>query len=151
MAKTIYMKITACVILLLITAFFYGCEEGIDDWNSSARVKGAVYTDPSHSTGLQGVQVIIEGDQDADNPYSGPDRWTESDANGNFEGAVFLGNNGTDNLGHSSYIWVGDLSVSYFWNNKTFSWNGGITVSPGSDFLLPPVDTTMFVPLGGGQ
>jgi hypothetical protein len=130
-----------CALLLLAVA----CDEGINDWSSSARVSGWVFTDPSHSHGVEGVQIIIEADPDADVPYEGPDRWTVTDGSGHFEGAVFLGNHSGD------YVYVGDLIVGYFWHGKTFSWNGGITVSPGSMFTLPPVDTTMFVPLVSGQ
>jgi hypothetical protein len=121
-------------MLLLLSA----CDEGVDDWNSSARVAGWVYTDASHTRGVEGVQVIIESDPESEVPYEGPDRWTVSDASGHFEGAVFLGNSDGD------YNYVADLSVGYFWHGKSFSWIGGITVSPGSVFTLPAVDTTMF-------
>jgi hypothetical protein len=122
-----------------------GCTDGIDDWNSSAKVTGYVYTDPSHTTGVQGVRVILESDPNAANPYTGPDRWTSTNAAGYFEGAVFLGRD----IGDSTYIYVGDMSVGYFYSNKAFRWTGGITVGPGSDFTLPPVDTTMFTVIGG--
>lgn len=129
-------------IMLLLTA----CDEGIDDWRSSARVTGWVFTDASHNNGVEGVQVIIEADPEAENPYEGPDRWTVTDASGHFEGAVFLGNH------DGEYVYVADLTVGYFWHGKTFSWNGGITVGPGSVFTLPPVDTTMFAAISiGGE
>ena len=120
---------------------FTGCEEGIDDWNSSAKVSGWVYTDNTLSTGVEGVQVIIESDPQSENPYEGPDRWTVSGSNGHFEGAVFLGNHMAEGQG---YNYLGDLSVAYFYQGRTFRWSGGVTVSPGSDFTLPAVDLTMF-------
>jgi len=131
------------VLLLMAT----GCDEGVNDWNSSARITGDVYTDASHTHGIQGVRVILEADPSADHPYEGPDRWTQTDNNGHFEGAVFLGNKNGD------YNYLADMSVGYFYGNKEFTWSGGITVGPGSVFTLPAVDTTMFMPLGntGGQ
>lgn len=139
--KNRWIQFAALLITLaLITA---ACDDGIDDWNSSARVSGWVFTDPSHSRGVEGVQVIIESDPESDTPYEGPDRWTVTDGSGHFVGAVYLGRTET------GYNWVGDLSVAYYWNNKIFAWTGGITVAPGSVFTLPPVDTTMFMPVSG--
>lgn len=139
-------KSTRFILLLLpLLLVASGCEEGIDDWNGRATISGYVYTDPSHSSGVEGVQVILESDPDAQNPYEGPDRWVVSDGNGHFKGNVFLGNQSGE------YNYVADMSVGYFWKNKSFSWQGGVTVSPGSHFTLPPVDTTMFTPIVGGQ
>jgi hypothetical protein len=135
-----WIALVAALSFLLI--FSVACEDGIDDWNSSARVSGDVFTDAAHTQGISGVQVVIESDQDSDTPYTGPDRWTNTDARGHFEGAVFLGH------AADGYTYLGDLSVQYFYNNKHFSWTGGITVSPGSTFTLPAVDTTMFSPMG---
>ncbi|HEY3296263.1 MAG TPA: hypothetical protein VGL38_12615 [bacterium] len=120
-----------------------GCDQGVDDWSSSARVTGEVFTDATHTHGIPGVRVILEGDPSADHPYDGPDRWTQTDNNGHFEGAVFLGNK------DGAYTYLADMSVGYFYGNKAFTWKGGITVGPGSVFTLPPVDTTMFSPLAG--
>ncbi len=139
-AHSIYFLLAGFV--LLTTA---GCDEGIDDWNSSATISGYVYTDPSHTQGIPGVQVILESDPSADNPYEGPDRWTSTNGQGYFQGSVFLGRNAET----GSYHYVADMSVAYFYENKTFRWSGGITVGPGSDFTLPPVDTTMFISMGG--
>lgn len=141
------MKKSTRYILLLLPLLLVvsGCDEGIDDWNGSATISGYVYTDPSHTRGVEGVQVIFESDPDAQNPYEGPDRWVVSDASGHFKGNVFLGNQSDE------YNYVADMSVGYFWKNKSFSWQGGVTVSPGSHFTLPPVDTTMFTPIVGGQ
>jgi hypothetical protein len=130
-------------LLGLVMLFAVACEEGTDDWNSSARIVGDVYTDASHTHGVQGVQVILEADPTAQAPYEGPDRWTVTDANGHFDGAVFLGNK------DGKYNYVADMAVGYFYHEKSFKWTGGITVGPGSTFTLPPVDTTMFQPVGG--
>ena len=135
------MVAAGLVSLLLLTAV--GCDDGIDDWSSSARVVGDVYADASHTRGVQGVQVILEADPTSDTPYEGPDRWTLTDNRGHFEGAVFLGNK------DGAYNYIADLKVSYFCGTKAFSWTGGITVGPGSVFTLPPVDTTMFSTLTG--
>ena len=141
--KVRWIKLAGLLTALLLLAL--ACDEGIDDWNSSAQVAGWVYADPANSRGVEGVQIIIKADPDADVPYEGPDRWTVTDASGHFAGAVFLGNHDGD------YVYVADLIVGYFWHGKSFTWNGGITVSPGSVFTLPAVETTMFAPIGGGQ
>ncbi len=133
------MAVAASLTLLIIYA---GCDEGIDDWNSSAKLSGYVYADRAHTQGVPGVQVIFEADPDADVPYEGPDRWTTTDNSGYFEGFVFLGNRAEDN--EPGYNYRGDMSVSYFWNGKSFSWVGGVTVGVGSHFTFPAVDTTMF-------
>jgi hypothetical protein len=125
----------------MILLFAVACDEGINDWNSSAKITGSVFTDASHTQGVPGVQVILEGDPTAQTPYLGPDRWTVTDPSGHFEGAVFLGNDGTN------YIYLGDMAVGYFWKDKFFKWTGGVSVSPGSVFTLPPVDTSMFSPV----
>lgn len=125
------------VALLLIAVL--GCDEGINDWNSSAKITGYVYADAAHTVGLPGVQVVVEADRSADNPYTGPDRWFTTDQNGYFEGFIFLGYDRED----TTYSYLGDLDVAYFAGQWTFRWGGGITVSPGSVFTLPPVDTTM--------
>jgi hypothetical protein len=140
--KTKWAGIAGLLIAIVLMAA--GCDEGINDWNSSARVSGWVFTDPSHTQGLPGVQVIIESDFDSPTAYEGPDRWTVTDAAGHFEGAVFLGHQDT------LYVYVADLQVGYYWNDKAFVWSGGISVAPGSMFTLPPVDTTMFAPIVGG-
>jgi hypothetical protein len=135
------MVVAGLVSLLLLTVV--GCEDGIDDWSSSARIVGEVYTDASHTQGVPGVRVILESDQTSDKPYEGPDRWTVTDNRGHFEGAVFLGNK------DGEYNYIADMSVGYFYGTKTFSWKGGITVGPGSVFTLPPVDTTLFSDISG--
>lgn len=132
-----FLLLSIGAILLSLT----GCNEGIDDWNSSAKISGWVYADDTHTSGVEGVQVIIESDAQSENPYEGPDRWTVSAANGRFEGAVFLGNHFAEG---QHYVYVGDLSVAYFYHGRTFRWSGGITVSPGTDFTLPAVDLSMF-------
>ena len=143
------MRHIASILAAIGVVILAGCDEGIDDWNSSAKITGYVYTDPSHTTGLNGVQVILEADPNADVPYEGPDRWTATNDDGYFEGAVFLGRNQlSDSAG---YNYIGDMSVAYFYGNKTFRWIGGITVAPGSNFILPPVDTTMFQTMSGGE
>ena len=128
-----------CVLLLFVVS----CDEGIDDWSSSAKITGYVYTDRTHTRGVEGVQVILEADIESETPYEGPDRWTTTNASGYFEGNIFLGNEEGD------YKYVADLDVAYFWHGKSFRWGGGVTVGPGSHFTLPPVDTTMFAPMGG--
>jgi hypothetical protein len=139
--KKRWALITGGLVAILLLAA--ACDEGIDDWNSSAKITGYVFQDLAHSRGVEGVQVILESDPQAEHPYEGPDRWTRTDANGHFEGAVFLGNQ------DGQYNYVADLSVAYFWNGKAFRWTGGVTVGPGSVFTLPPVDTTVFAPIGG--
>lgn len=128
-------------VLWLLVALVPGCDEGQDDWNGSAKVSGFVYTDASHTQGVPGVQVVIESDPNSENPYIGPDRWAESNPQGYFEKSVFLGRNPDD---PDHYMFVADLSVGYFWRDKSFRWSGGVTVGAGSHFTLPSIDTTMF-------
>lgn len=131
----------AAAAVLLFSAV--GCDKGIDDWSSSAKLSGYVYTDASRTVGQSGVQVIFESDPEADNPYEGPDRWTVTDENGYFEGYVFLGNK-YDESASGGYNYVADMSVGYFYSDRSFSWSGGVTVAPGSHFTLPTVDLSQF-------
>ena len=143
------MMKTPWVLAMSLTAValvFLSCDEGINDWNSSAKIVGTVYTDGTHQHGVEGVQVIAESDPQAQHPYQGPDRWFSTNRDGHFEGWVFLGNE------NGAYNYVADLRVAYYWHNKILDWTGGVSVGPGSVFTLPSVDTTLFVPYGtGGQ
>lgn len=130
--------------LLLFAAV--GCDEGIDDWSSSAKISGYVYADAAHAVPLRGVQVIIESDIAADNPYNGPDRWFTTNSNGYFEGYIHLGYD----HGDSNYVYLGDVDVAYFLHTWYFRWGGGITVAPGSHFTLPAVDSVQYIGVGGG-
>lgn len=130
---------------LLVTLLVIGCDEGTDDWNSSAKISGYVYADAAHTRGLPGVQVVIEADPNSSEPYIGPDRWFTTDEDGYFEGFVHLGYSRID----TTYNYIGDVDIAYYIGGWTYRWGGGITVSPGSHFTLPPVDTTM--QSSGGQ
>jgi hypothetical protein len=127
--------------LWLLAALLPGCDEGQDDWSGSAKITGHVFTDASHTQGVEGVQVILESDPNSENPYYGPDRWAVTNNSGYFEKSVFLGR---DPQNPDHYLYISDMSVAYFWRDKTLRWTGGITVAPGSFFTLPAVDTTMF-------
>lgn len=132
------------IVAALLLVWAVGCnQQGIDDWNSSARVSGNVFADAGHTIPLPGVQVIVESDPKAPAPYKGPDRWFVTDRDGHFEGFIFLGRSDT------SYVYISDLDVAYFKDAWTFRWGGGITVGPGSDFTLPAVDTVNFHTAGG--
>jgi hypothetical protein len=138
------MKRHSLAITLLLSAFLLGatgCDEGINDYNSSAKISGYVLESTANPLGVSGVKVIIESDQDSEVPYNGPDRWFETDESGYFEGFVFLGASEDD---PAEYTYVADLTVGYFAEGQTFSWNGGITVSPGSHFTLPTVYRNWF-------
>jgi hypothetical protein len=128
-------------VLWLLVVLLPGCSEGQDDWNSSAKISGYVYTDATHTTGVSGVQVVLESDPNAEDPYRGADRWVVSSGNGYFEKSVFLGRDPED---PDHYDYVADMSIGYFYNGHSFRWTGGVTVSPGSHFTLPPVDLSMF-------
>jgi hypothetical protein len=125
--------------LAVVALAVLSCEEGINDWNSSAKIVGNVYTDPTYQHGVEGVQVICESDPQAQHPYQGADRWFTTNGDGHFEGWVFLGSE------NGQYNYLADLRVAYFWHNKILDWKGGVTVGPGSVFTLPAVDTTLFV------
>jgi hypothetical protein len=134
--------LVAAAIFLIVAM---GCDEGINDWSSSAKVSGYVYADAAHTVPLAGVQVIVEGDPEADRPYVGPDRWFVTDQSGYFEGFIFVGYSNDD----SSYVYLGDTDVAYFFSNWSFRWGGGITLAPGANFTLPAVDTVNFHNAGG--
>lgn len=124
------------LVAFLLTSLVISCDESIDESNSSARVTGFVYLSPQDHTGVSGVQIIVESDVESDNPYLGPDRWFTTDANGHFEAAMFLG---TDpETGERDY--VADFLIQYFYNGQLIAGpTGGITMSPGSVFTMPPV------------
>jgi len=143
------MRHSLTLTLMMLSAILLGmtgCDEGINDYNSSAKISGYVQESVSNPTGISGVKVIIESDTESDTPYLGPDRWFETDATGYFEGYIFLGAAEDDS---SEYSYLGDLSVSYFTTGEFFSWSGGITVGPGSHFTLPTVYRDMFTPFTG--
>jgi hypothetical protein len=139
-------SLTLTLILSAVLLGMTGCDEGINDYNSSAKVSGYVKESISNPTGIPGVKVIIESDVDSEVPYLGPDRWFETDASGYFEGYIFLGAAEDD---PTEYTYVADLSAAYLADGMSFSWNGGITVSPGSHFMLPTVYRDMFTPFTG--
>lgn len=124
------------VIITMITAgLSVSCDEGINEDNSSAKVSGYVYRSHNDPTGVEGVKVILESDIDSENPYQGPDRWFETDENGYFEGHMFLGSN-EDN---GEYLYVADFLIQYFYDDAPVGVaTGGITLSPGSHFTMPP-------------
>jgi hypothetical protein len=145
------MKRHSLALSLVLSAFLLGmtgCDEGTNDYNSSAKISGYVKESVNNPAGISGVKVIIESDTESETPYLGPDRWFETDANGYFEGYIFLG---VDDADSTEYTYVADLSAAYFTGELTFSWTGGITVSPGSHFMLPTVYRDMFGNGGTGQ
>jgi hypothetical protein len=144
------MKRHCLALALILSAVLLGmtgCDEGTNDYNSSAKISGYVQESVSNPTGVSGVKIIIESDAESETPYLGPDRWFETDANGYFEGYIFLGVSEDDS---TEYAYVADLRAAYYTGELTFAWNGGITVSPGSHFMLPTVYRDMFAPFNGG-
>ena len=138
------MKRHSHAIALLLSVLllgFVGCDEGVNDYNSSAKISGYVLESTSNPVGIAGVKVVIESDEDSEVPYLGPDRWFETDENGYFEGFVFLGASEDD---PAEYTYVADLDVAYFSESLSFRWGGGITVGPGSHFTLPTVYRSWF-------
>lgn len=122
-------------IMFLAAGLSVSCEESINEDDSSARVYGYVYQSHADQTGVPGVRVIIESDIDSENPYLGPDRWFETDENGYFEGYMFLGSNPET----GDYQYVADFLIQYFHQDQPVGApTGGITLSPGSDFSMPP-------------
>lgn len=122
-------------LLMLAGMLSVSCEEGTNEDNSSAKVTGYVYRSHNDPTGVPGVKIIIESDAESENPYLGPDRWFETDANGYFEGFIFLGSD--EETG--TYDYVGDCLIQYFFEDQPVGVaTGGITLSPGSVFTMPP-------------
>lgn len=132
MKKAVQMILAAALVLSLVVS----CDESIDESSSSAKVVGSVYLSRQDPSGVRGVQIILESDVESDNPYLGPDRWFTTDENGFFEGAMFLG---TDpETGERDY--VADFLIQYFYDGQLIAGpTGGITLSPGSVFTMPPV------------
>lgn len=123
------------VIMTIAAGLSVSCEEGINEDNSSAKVTGYVYRSHTDPTGVANVKIIIESDVNSDNPYTGPDRWFETDENGYFEGFMYLGTN-PDN---GEYYYVADFAIQYYHNDAPVGVpSGGITLSPGSVFTMPP-------------
>jgi len=130
------MQRTAYLPVLVIAAFLLmSCEEEINDNNSSAKVSGYVYQSRQDMTGIEGVQVIIEGSQNADDPYLGPDRWCSTNADGYYEGWIFLGTDPETN----QYDYLGDCTVQWFYQGARLDSVSGVTLSPGSHFTMPPM------------
>lgn len=127
-------KITLLAMLMLAAALSMSCEEDINDDNSSALISGYVYVSPQDQTGVAGVQIIVESDTDSDNPYQGPDRWTETDNNGRYEAWVFLG----EDEETGTYDYLADFLVQYFHEGQRIDSVAGVTLSPGSVFTMPP-------------
>jgi hypothetical protein len=131
MKKAVWLILAATLTSLVIS-----CDESIDESNSSARVTGYVFQSRQDPSGVSGVQIIMESDIESDNPYLGPDRWFTTDENGYFEAAMFIG---TDpETGERDY--VADFLIQYFYDGQLIAGpTGGITLSPGSVFSMPPV------------
>jgi hypothetical protein len=127
-------KITWLAMLMLAATLSMSCEEDINNDNSSALISGYVYASPQDQTGVAGVQIIVEGDINSDNPYQGPDRWTETDNNGHYEAWVFLG--ADEETG--TYDYLADFLVQYFHEGALIDSVFGVTLSPGSVFTMPP-------------
>ncbi len=122
-------------VLVATAGLTVSCDEDINSSNSSAKVVGYVYRSHADQTGVSGVKVIIESDIESDNPYTGPDRWFETDDRGYFEGFVFLG--ADEETG--TYDYVADCLIQYFYQDQAVGIPaGGITLSPGSVFTMPP-------------
>ncbi|NUO18406.1 hypothetical protein HUU59_03050 [bacterium] len=122
-------------VILFAGLFAVSCDKDIDEDNSSAKISGYVYLSHADPTGVRGVRVIVEADPEAENPYLGPDRWFETDENGYFEAYIFLGSDPES----GEFLYVGDAFVQYFYDDRSYGGSGGITLSPGSHFLMPPL------------
>lgn len=127
-------KITGLSVLMLAAALSMSCEEDINNDNSSALISGYVYASPQDQTGVAGVQIIVESDGNSENPYLGPDRWTETDENGRYEAWVFLG----EDEETGAYDYVADCIVQYFHQGARIDSVFGVTLAPGSVFTMPP-------------
>lgn len=121
-------------LLIIAAGLVVSCDEGIDDNPSSAKVSGYVYMSHSDPQGVRGVRIILESDVNSENPYLGPDRWFETDENGYFEGYMYLG----QNVETDRYYYVADFLIQYFYDDQLVYTTGGITLSPGSSFTMPP-------------
>lgn len=124
------------------------CTESVNDYPDAARVSGWIYTDQTQSQGVSGVAVLLEADQESDTPYMGPDRWFYTDENGHFEGSLFLGSEHNPTTGKITYHYVADVSISYYYRDKAFTWSGGATVQAGGNFICPSVNLTQFMTVG---
>jgi hypothetical protein len=121
-------------LLIIAAGLTVSCDEGIDENPSSARVSGYIYQSHSDPRGVPGVRVILESDINSENPYQGADRWFETDENGYWEGFMYLG----QDIETGDYYYVADFLVQYFMDDQLIYSTGGITLSPGSTFMMPP-------------
>ena len=126
--------------LISISILVYGC--GLtEDSSSFAIVEGYVYTDQTFTTGVPGVEVVIESDLQSEKPYTGPDVITYTDSTGYFVAEVFLQQTRTDSM--PIYTYIADVSVYYYYRGNSLRVNG-VTLHTGKRYQVPPVHLGMF-------
>ncbi len=133
--KTLFGLILSTTLLVL------ACQGLLEDTQSYAVVEGYVYADASMTRGAPGVEVIVESDENSQNPYQGPDLVTFTDSTGYFSVKVFLNYEETDTS--ITYHNIADVSVYYNHQGRSFRYTG-VTVHVGGVYRLPAVHLGMF-------
>ncbi len=126
---------------LLASLLTLSCQGLLEDSGSYAIVEGYVYADASMTRGVPGVEVIVESDENSQNPYQGPDLMTFTDSTGYFSIKVFLTYEATDTS--VSYHDIADVSVYYNYRGRSFRYTG-VSVHVGGVYRLPAVYLGMF-------
>ncbi len=126
---------------LLASLLAIGCQGVLEDSQSYAIVEGYVYADAGMTRGVPGVEIIVESDENSQNPYQGPDIITFTDSTGYFAAKVFLTYSETDTS--VTYESIADVSVYYNHRGKSFRYTG-VTVHVGGVYRLPAVHLGMF-------
>ncbi|MBL0061094.1 MAG: hypothetical protein IPP40_06290 [bacterium] len=123
------------IIALIAGGLSMSCEQGIDEDNSSARVSGFVYrshSDPPVCRVLRSLLRATSIRRIHTMAQIVGSKQTRTDTS---RGYMFLGSN--EDTG--AYIYVADFLIQYFYNDAPVGVStGGITLSPGSSFTMPP-------------
>ncbi len=133
--KALFAGILSAAFLAL------ACQGLWEDSQSYAVVEGYVYADASMTRGASGVEVIVESDENSQNPYQGPDIMTFTDSSGYFSAKIFLNYEETDTS--ITYHNIADVSVYFNYQGRSFRYTG-VTVHVGGVYRLPAVHLGMF-------
>lgn len=133
--------VTIGIVTLLALLCLWGCDPDEETLDYTT-VSGRVFADSTMTTGVAGVAVVVESDEESEAPYNGPDQFAWTDADGYFEVSFYLGHEfeGTE-VAHN---YIADCAVSYWHSGKSFAWTGGVTVAIGKTFHLPNVHLGLF-------
>jgi hypothetical protein len=137
-----FSHLTIGFLVPIILLFMISCDPDQES-PDYATISGRVYTDSTMTQGVSGVEIIVESDLGSETPYTGPDQFGNTDHDGNFSVSFYLGHTvATD--GTITHTYIADCKVSYWYQGHSFSWDSGITVASGKDYILPNVHLGQF-------